>query len=122
MILLYWEGYGYNSCERYYADYGEPLSCFMGGNTDALQTHILEGICGSGKDDDCENKEGDSYSHMVRLSSAAQHINMSGSKQNLFLRLNVVRASLVRTALSCTLQGHATGSTATMEFWYYTTI
>ncbi len=57
------QDYSYTNCDDVYGDYGEDVSCLedssVGGDGD-LQNVVVEAICGSGRDDDC-----DGHSHMV---------------------------------------------------------
>ncbi len=69
--------YEYGHCETKYADYGEDLSCLSSSND--FQTSIVQSVCGSGRDADC-----DGYYHSVnntklplKLASDNNHISLA---------------------------------------------
>ena len=55
--------YSYSSCQTLFGEYGEDLSCpenESNGDPNVVANSIVEAICGSGRDDDCNG-----FSHSV---------------------------------------------------------
>lgn len=52
--------YSFGDCIPYYGDHGDATSCIGGSYNELSSPRILEGICGSGRNRDCDNA-----SHMV---------------------------------------------------------
>ena len=102
---MYFSAYSFTNCVSVYGEYGEDVSCLQSGD---ISYRVVEGICGSGRDDDCAG-----YSHMVRRRTK-KHERMVPLTVRAF-RLAAARAALATATTSRRwTAATATGSTRTL--------